>query len=671
VGITFLLLVFLGAQAGDALGGKFLWEPAGYGGGGRFTAIAADPVNPRRIYVGSDVAGIFRSEDGGETFTLAGRGLSGFAVADIMVNPHPPHEVLTLTDGGLYISRDGGQNWSLLHNLRYSSRFFGSRLLLFTRHHLWVATDRQGIFRLPVTNLRETPLEVPGLAKVKINGLAVFDGYLHAATSRGVYRLAEGHWQLLAAGLPAGTGEMIDIAAGGDRLWVLEQKAGLFSLEKTSSRWQASGLSRQFRVPSYKSLLVAFHDPRLVLVASHPEHWPQRLFRSQDAGANWEMIESFHLDPAGPPNWASGLTGVEEMIFAGTDGRTMWLTDWWNLWHSRDWGRTWHQRHRGLQNTCINDIKTHPRNPDLIYLAAADNGLMISENRGRTWRRAMKGVADGHAREVEICPQNPSRLVLLMTPWHKKGRVYVYESRDAGATWRDIGFSLPPATLPPLGYVDGLPTNLALDPQNEAVIYVGTNGLGVYKTIDGGRNWLPANRGLATPYLKGPGALQVHPQNPRLLYAATQGGLYRSTDGAASWRKITPGDLFTFGMALDPHRPDRILAGAAENKLLLSSDAGATWRVISLPAREPAVTALNAIAFHPRRPGVVLAGTLRYDIQAIDGIFVSEDGGESFREIPLEPPRVNVNVIEADPAAPLAFLIGFNGTGLFRVRWGD
>ena len=86
-------------------------SPLGYEGGGRFTAIAIDPGDPRVLFVGSDVAGVFKSADGGETFHLKGKGLEGFSVADIAIHPDDPGRVLLLTQDGLYASRDQGESW--------------------------------------------------------------------------------------------------------------------------------------------------------------------------------------------------------------------------------------------------------------------------------------------------------------------------------------------------------------------------------------------------------------------------------------------------------------------------------------------------------------------------------------------------------------------------------
>jgi photosystem II stability/assembly factor-like uncharacterized protein len=693
--ILTILSIGLIASGAGAESSKVSWHPAGYGGGGRFTAVAVDPANPQMVYVGSDVAGVYRSRDGGNRFDLAGKGLEGFAVADIAVNPAAPHQVVALTDDGLYYSLDQAATWvRLSREIRYPSRFFGSRLLLFTRHSLWVGTDAKGIFRLALDNLKASPQAVRGLELVKVNGLAVHDGYLHAGTSHGVYRLEGQSWKQQLKGFSPDSLEITDIAASQKSLYAVEKQKGLFRWSEAAGAWENRPVSGRPQAKGFKSLFVDPDNPDLVLLGSHPENWPHLLYktrdggstwksietyqgyRTQDGGSTWESARTFQTDPAAPVNWTSTLSGAEKMTFVPGTSQTLFMTDWWNLWWSSDAGESWLQKHRGLQNTCINDLKIHPRNPAILYLCAADNGLMISADAGKTWKRAMQGVADGHAQEIEISQKDPSRMVLLMNPWDKKGKVYLYESRNAGATWRDIGFSLPPGALPKKGYVDGLATNVELDPLSEETIYVGTNGYGVYKTVNGGKDWLPMNRGLDTPYIKGPGALRVHPQSPRTLFASTQaGGIYKSTDGAGSWQRVTRGERFTFGMAIDPKTPSRILAGSSGNTLLLSSDEGKSWQEIKIPLTASAAavsqTAIFAVAFHPKRAGLVLAGTLRYDTRATEGLFVSTDGARTFRLLPMDIPQVNIHVITLTEREPAAGYVGFNGTGVFRVELGE
>jgi photosystem II stability/assembly factor-like uncharacterized protein len=669
--LLFSALISTGAGAANS---RPSWHPAGYGGGGRFTAIAIDPSNPKTVYVGSDVAGIYRSRDGGNHFELIGKGLESFAVADIAINPAAPHQLVALTEDGLYSSINQGDIWVRISGeIRYPSRFFGSRLLLFTRSSLWIGTDTKGIFKLPLNNLKATPQRVPGLEGFKVNGLTVYEGYLHAGTSRGVYRLEEQSWKPHNQGLSQGSGEITDIAASRNSLYMVEKQSGLFRWNATALAWEGRPVSLRPKPTGYKSLLVHPNNPDLVFIGSHPDNWPHLLYKTLDGGSTWKSILSFQIDPEAPPNWTSTFSGLEEMAFVPGTSQSLFLADWWNLWQTADDGERWYQKHYGLQNTCVNDLKIHPQNPKALYLCAWDNGLMISEDSGKHWRRAMNGVfKDGHAQEIEISPKDPSRMVLLINLRGKQGKIHVYESRNAGASWKDIGFSVPIEILAKQGYVDGMATNLELDPFSDDTIYVGTNGYGVYKTTDAGKTWSPMNQGLNTPFIKGPGALRVHPRLPGTLFAGTQaGGIYKSTNGASSWHRVTTGDRFMFGMAIDPSNPSRIVAGCSGNTLLISNDEGKSWQESRLPVTAFPQLAVFSVAFHPQRPGLVLAGTLRYDSRATEGLFISTDSAKTFRPVPMDIPKVNMTVITSTAGEPAAAYIGFGGTGIFRIELGE
>jgi photosystem II stability/assembly factor-like uncharacterized protein len=668
--ISTILLLLLFSTAVKAQDLRVSWHQSGYGGGGRFTAIAVDPSNPQIVYVGSDVAGIFRSRDGGNHFELKGKGLEGFAIADIAISPADPRQVFALADEGLYHSVNQGDTWAKISGeIQYTARFFGSRLLLFTRDSLWIGTDKRGVFKISLKDFKTPPQPVKGLEFSKINGLAVFDGYLYAGTSRGVYRLEGQSWKPQPKGFSQGSAEITDIASAHNALYAVEKQNGPYRWNNVSLAWEHRPVSLSPQAKGYKSILVHPDNPDIVFIGSNPEHWPFLLFKTENGGKTWKSIQSFQVDPEAPPNWTRTLSGVEEMVIVPGNPQTLFMTDWWNLWRSSDTGERWLQKHRGLQNTVINDLKIHPRDPKTLYLSTADNGLMVSEDSGKRWKRTMNGVVDGHAREIEISQKDPARMVLLMNPWVNKGRVYVYESRNAGVTWKDIGFSIPTASLPKLGYVDGLATNVELDPLSDDTIYIGTNGYGVYKTVNAGKDWTQMNQGLSTPFIKGPGALKLHPRSPRTLFASTQaGGIYKSTDGASTWRRVTTGEQYTFGLDIDPSAPSRILSGSTGNTLLISNDEGKSWKEIHLPVTASSQMAVYSVGFHPKHGGLVLAGTIHYNIRATAGLFISTDGAKTFRKVQMDVPMVNINTITMTAGDPAGGYIGFNGTGIFRIE---
>lgn len=660
-----LRMTGLGSLPDAAL--PFALRPAGYGGGGRFTSIAFDASSPGVQFIGSDVAGIFQSSDAGNSFQLNGKDLEGFTIADVQQNPLNPEQMLLLTDDGLYTSTDHGGSWKKQSaQIRYASRYPGSHLFAASQDSIWVATDAEGVFKLAPTASGLQTQRLTGLETISTTSLNYHQGILYAGTLQGVYRHVNSSWEPFNSGLGTGSREIVDmIVHPQGRLYLVERTKGVYLLDPSTDTWKLKG-KPTLPPNTFKALAVSPINPNILLLGSHPDNWPYRLFKSSDAGGTWKSIESFQLDTQSASNWATSLTSVEEMRFASDDGSQVWLTDWWNVWRSSDAGESWTQVHGGLQNTVVNDIKVHPFQPQTLFLCAADNGLMASTDGGKSWHRRMNGVLDGHAQEIDFSSSNPSKMYLLVHPWGRKDRVFVYKSVDGGATWQDVSLPTPTQSLPDLGYVDGLPTNLVVDPSNDETVYVGTNGYGVFKTTNGGTTWANASSGLTTPYIKGPHALIIHPTSPQTLYASTQaGGVFKTTNGGSTWAAISPGFTFSFGMAMDPTNPSRLLVGLPEKRILASHDAGSHWSAIQLPGAAPDYVASYAVSFSPTNPQMVVVGTLAYDYKAADGIYVSRNGGTTFEPISTTLPRVNVLCLEWARDGLNRFLAGFNGAGVF------
>jgi len=649
-------------------------SPLGYEGGGRFTAIALSPADPRLLFVGSDVAGVFKSTDGGETFHLKGKGLEGFSVADIAIHPDDPGRVLLLTQDGLYGSRDQGESWQKESSVvRYESRYFGSPLMVFSKDALWVAADRNGVFRVRFDGSTCSAVSVPGLEKIKVNVLASFQELMYAGTAQGVFRLMEGRWQACNEGLPADHREVFGIVAHPKgRVYLLERTNGLYVWNAGQKKWEGRGLGvwqlLSDRPGALKALAVHPQNPDIVFMSTAPEVWPHLLYKSTDGGSSWKRISSFHLDPQAGETIGKDLTAVEKIAFSPAEPQKVFLADWANVWQSRDEGENWLQLHKGLQNTVVNAIRVHPFDAQKIFLALADNGLVFSGDGGKSWKRKMTGVLQGHAQALEISRRDPSRMYLLMNIWNKRDRVCVYKSSNGGESWEDIGFPLPIGPLPHLGFVDGLSTNLVLDPASDEVVYVGANGYGIFKTTDGGKIWHAVNRGITTPFVKGPNAILIDPRNSQVLFASTlQGGIYKTTDGGNNWTRVSTLYPFTFGMAMDPSNPSRLFAGRPEKKIIVSEDDGRTWKEVELPGGNPPNIASYAIAVHPLNPKLVVVGTLAYENRA-DGVYVSQDGGRAFKKVPLDLPDISVLAVEVAKSQDLKVFMGFNGIGAFQCE---
>lgn len=656
------------------------WEPFGYSGGGRFTDVAVSMHTPHIVLVGSDVAGIFRSEDNGNSFELSTKGLKGFYVSSIAFHPTKKNYVFALTDWGFHVSRDSGKTWAIIsEDIFYKTRFCSSHLISFSGRNIYVGSDK-GLFEV-VDNGGDFEIKLIGLSGIHINALTLSGQKVLVGTVKGAFIYANGKWAEFNDGFKAYPPHVTDVYAHSDgTIYAVEKETGLYKLE--GNKWTARPLNIHLSILTkirkkplqFKSLAVDHRDSRYIFLATHPEAWPTKVFRSCDGGKVWYEITKFKMEKTPVELWDYGVSNVEAITFSFRDSSELFLADWMNLWRSMDRGETWVPIQSGLQNSVINDIKPDDRSPNKVFISAADNGLSVTEDSGKTWRRAMTGVLDGHAQELEISRFDPNKLYLLMNPWKRdKNRVYVYKSTDGGASWKDIGFyaKQPDGTLIK-PYVNFEATNIEIDPHSDDVIYVATNGYGIYCSTDGGNLWNPVHGKIDQPFVKGPNSLIATSQaNKTVLYVSTMGsGVLKSGDKGITWQKLTPKYNFTFGMAVCQQDPNKILVALPEKRLLLSKDGGLNWNLITLPGERPDYVAAYTVAFHPDDSNVILVGTLAYNFKEAEGIYISLDSGNSFSKLPMPDnlPQVNIHTLNFSKIDPSILYVGFNGIGPFRCR---
>jgi photosystem II stability/assembly factor-like uncharacterized protein len=158
----------------------------------------------------------------------------------------------------------------------------------------------------------------------------------------------------------------------------------------------------------------------------------------------------------------------------------------------------------------------------------------------------------------------------------------------------------------------------AINSRNPQIVYAGS-GSGVFKSTDGGASWRDASAGLTESYVFD---LAIDQHRPATLYAATDGGVYKSQDGGGSWRKTSmppgvEGRDAAVSLALHPRNSQVIYAGT-DDSVYKSGDAGATWRKVKTARR------VFAIVLDPKRPATVYAGSGA-------GVFKSTDAGRSWK----------------------------------------
>ncbi len=244
------------------------------------------------------------------------------------------------------------------------------------------------------------------------------------------------------------------------------------------------------------------------------------------------------------------------------------------------------------------DMAVDPKNPHVWYVAMAAGGLWKTTNSGLTFTPIFDANGSYSMCCVLVDPRN-SNVIWLATGENTNLRSAIsgdglFKSTDAGATWKRVGLE----RSEKIG-------RMAIDPRNSDVVWVAVQGplwsgggeRGLYKTTNGGQSWkavlqISENTGVADVVLD--------PRNPDVVYAATyqrrrlpglligggpEGGIYKSVDGGATFRKLTAGlpavDLGRIALALSPQNPDvayaSVTAQGKESGFFRSTDAGETW----------------------------------------------------------------------------------------------
>ncbi len=189
----------------------------------------------------------------------------------------------------------------------------------------------------------------------------------------------------------------------------------------------------------------------------------------------------------------------------------------------------------------------------------------------------------------------------------------------------------PPAMFTSIGPDGGLIVALAINPQDDQIVYAGTWGAGVYKSSDGGQHWQAASEGLSDGFIQN---LAIDPQNPATIYAGMYGyGVYKSTDGAATWQATGPGltsQAVVYALVIDPTRPNILYAGTRDRAfsgpqwgggVYRSENGGASWQAVNNGLAEDWVYSL---AIHPQNPDFI------YAILHTQGVNYSIDRGENW-----------------------------------------
>ncbi|MGH9393891.1 MAG: WD40/YVTN/BNR-like repeat-containing protein, partial [Terriglobales bacterium] len=282
------------------------------------------------------------------------------------------------------------------------------------------------------------------------------------------------------------------------------------------------------------------------------------------------------------------------------------------------------------------------------FTGATGGGLWKTDDGGFTWRPVTDGqLHSSSVGAVAVAPSNPDVVYIGMGEKDLRGNIMqgdgMYKSADAGKTWRQIGLA-----------DTQIISKIQIDPQNPDVVYVAALGhpsapnreRGVYKSTDGGASWTKV---LYRDDKTGAVDLALDPGNPQVLYAAMWeawrtswgmssggpgSGLFKSTDAGATWTEITRNPGLPSGVI---GKIGITVSGADSNRLyaIVEAHDGGVYRSDDAGATWTLVNNENTL-----RQRAFYFSDLIADPQKKDtvyggnvGFYRSSDGGKSWRQV--------------------------------------
>lgn len=330
-----------------------------------------------------------------------------------------------------------------------------------------------------------------------------------------------------------------------------------------------------------------------------------------------------------------------------------------------------------------------PQQPNVFYIGVNNGGAWKTTDYGRTWVPIFDDQPTGSVGDIAVAPSNPNIIYVgcgegIQRPDLSVGDG-VYKSTDAGKTWTHLGFK----DAQQIG-------GLAIDQTNENKVFVAALGhpygpneeRGVYRTTDGGKTW---ERVLYKDENTGAVQVTIDPNNSNIVFAAMwagrqgpwengawngkESGLFKSTDGGTTWKKMTKGlpttdqGLGRIGFCIAPSDSKRMYAtvdAGREGGIYRSDDAGESWYRIQTDNRYwGRASDFAEVKVDPKNADIVYSANV-VTWKSTDGgktfnAFRGAPGGDDYHRIWINPNNSDIILIASDQGA----IITVNGGQTF------
>jgi PKD repeat protein len=601
------------------------WTPLGpsgapsNGGAGRINFVRFDPVNTSIVYVGSPAGGLWKSINGGTSWTTTTDALSVIGCSDLAIDPTNSN-ILYLATGdrdaadtysiGILKSTDGGVTWNTT-GLTWTvnqGRTISKLLIHPTNPSILIAGTSNGIYRSTNGGANWTQVATAG----GIMDLEYKPGdpnTVYASSTR-FYKSVDGGvtFTQVTTGLPANTSvnrlAIAVSAANPAYVYILagsQSNSGYYGVYRSTDSgatfttrsttpnvlgWQSNGSDTGGQ--SWYDLAIAASPTNAdVVVVGGVNIW-----RSTNGGTNWTI--NGHWTGTGAPYVHAD---VHDLIFLPGNGTTYWAGCDGGVFRTTNSGTGWSDMSANLQIAQMYRLGMSTSNAGLVLSGHQDNGT--NRMNGTTWAQVIGG--DG----MECFIDRTNNNVMY-------GELYngdFYRSTNGGANWSNI--------------VSGLTGNAnwvtpwCQDPVTANTIYAGYSQ--VFKSTNQGTAWTQLGTITGTGTII---ALDVAPSNTQVIYAARQGSIFKTTNGGTNWTNITgtlpvASAVITY-IEIDPTDANNVwvtFSGySSGNKVFVTTNGGTSWTNFS--------TGL------PNLP----VNCIVYQNGTQDGVYVGTDVGVYYRD---------------------------------------
>ena len=549
------------------------WEFAGPTNiGGRVVDLEFDPNNPSIIYAGFSTGGVFKSFDAGNTWLPIFDEQAVLTVGDIAIDPNNSNIIYAGTGeangghnnfpgGGVLKSTDAGTTWNFLGLAGTTS-----------------------IGRIVINPQNSNVLY-----------LASVGSYFAPNPERGIYKSTDAGltWEhSLFISDTTGAVDIIIDPNNPDRLmaatWervrrpnsshLFGPSSGIYKTTNGGNNWSkiTSSTLPNPSVTNVGRIGLAIHknNPDIVYALFTDGYSIISLYRSNDFGISWVDVDPDRELQAGDGtfSWYFGQVRVHPV-----NPNIVYVLDV-SFMRSTDGGNTWPIKY-GYGGPSELHVDHHamafnPADPNFI-INGNDGGINVSTNGGQTFSQP-KNIPATQFYEIGLDFNNPQKL---------------YGGTQDNGTNRTLDGSIDNWE----GIYGGDGFYVIVDYNNSNIIYAESQNGGLVKSIDGGIGWTDVLNGISGEPTNWSTPVTMDPNSSNILYYGTH-SLYRTTNGAESWTKISPqltdwvsgrrlGTITTIAVA--PTNSAVIYVGTDDAHVWVSSDNGTNWNDVSagLPQR--------------------------------------------------------------------------------------